>query len=265
MSLLYVISESKYKQYFSLRKFGYVFLLQLRYVDNASTLAELIIRQHDYLELADPNFITSLLKSKTEKMVLLLIDGYDEYTPGTNKDIDNLVKNGIGTCFVILTSRPGFLDKQIRDMFDGEIIIKGLSKENIRKGAERYLQSEEKGDKLLEQAQHIGVHELLKVPITLLMTCVVFSQKKELPKSKTELVKTIFQLSMDRSTLKLLNKKSQDMDNIDTLLNTLGDFSWQSLQNDVKQLLLDKVNCLFSYILVLLLLSQEITFFRRLA
>ena len=124
MSLLSVISESKGKQCFSVRKFDYVFLLQLRYVDRTSTLAELIIRQHAYLEEADPNFITSLLKSKTEMLVLLLIDGYDEYTPGTNKDIDNLVKNGIGTCFVILTSRPGFLDKQIRDTFDGELLLK---------------------------------------------------------------------------------------------------------------------------------------------
>ena len=49
------------------------------------------------------------------------------------------------------------------------------------------------------------------------MTCVVFSEKKELPKSKTELVKTVFELSMDRTTLKLLNKKSQDVDNIDIL------------------------------------------------
>ena len=50
-------------------------------------------------------------------------------------------------------------------------------------------------------------------------------------------------------------------------MNTLGNFSWQSLQNDVKQLLLDKVDCLFSYILPIfhLYISQGITFFRRLA
>ena len=244
-----MISESKGKQVVPLKKFGFVFLLQLRYVDGKSTLAELIIRQHKYLHNVDPNFIMSVLEGKMKVLVLLLVDGYDEYTPGTNKDIDKMIEQGIGHCFIILTSRPGFLDKQIRDMFGGEITIQGLSKENIKKCVEKYLQNKEKSDKLLEQAQHIGVDDLLKVPITMLMTCVVFDEKNELPKRKTELVRTIFELSMDRTTLKIFNKKSQNVENIDTLLNTLGNFSWQSLQNDVKQLLLDKVRlfCL-SYI-----------------
>ena len=38
--------------------------------------------------------------------------------------MDKVIKQGIGKCFVILTSRPGFLDKQIRDNFDGEITVK---------------------------------------------------------------------------------------------------------------------------------------------
>ena len=236
-----MISESKVKQIVPLRKFDFVFLLQLRYVDGKSTLAELIIKQHKYLHNVDPNFIMSVLEGKMKVLVLLLVDGYDEYTPGISKDIDKMIEQGIGNCFVILTSRPGFLNKQIRDMFDGEITIQGLSKENIKKCAEKYLQNKEKSDKLLEHAQHIGVDDLLKVPITMLMTCVVFDGKNELPKRKTELVRTIFELSMDRTMLEIFNKKSQDLENIDTLLDTLGNFSWQSLQNDVKQLLLDKV------------------------
>ena len=232
-----------------LDNFDFVLLIPLRYVDQTSSLAQLIINQHVYLEDIDHNFITLILKGKTNHNILLLLDGYDEYNHGTNQDIDKLVNQGIGNCLIILTSRPGYLDKQIRDMFGGEITIQGLSKENIKKCVEKYLQNKEKSDKLLEQAQHIGVDDLLKVPITMLMTCVVFDEKNELPKRKTELVRTIFELSMDRTTLKIFNKKSQNVENIDTLLNTLGNFSWQSLQNDVKQLLLDKVRlfCL-SYI-----------------
>ena len=221
-----------------MNQFDFVFLIQLRYVDKTSSLAQIIINQH-VLEEVDSNFITLILKGNTNHNVLLLIDGYDEYTPGTNKNIDKVIKHGFGNCYVVLTSRPGFLDKQIRDTIDGEIIIEGFSDENIKLCSSKYLQSIEKSGELLKQAKDVGIYELLRVPIVLLMTCVVFDEKQMLPLSKTDLATTIFKLSMDRTTLKMFKRKSQDMENIDILLHTLGEFSWQSLQNDVNQLLLN--------------------------
>ena len=157
-----------------LDNFDFVFLILLRYVDKTSSLAQfLIINQHVNIEDIDPNFITFILKGKTKHNVLLLLDGYDEYSPGTNQDIDKLVNQGIGKCLIILTSRPGFLDKEIRDKFDGEITIEGLSEENIKLCSSNYLQSEEKSDELLQQAKDAGIYNLLRVPIILLMACVV--------------------------------------------------------------------------------------------
>ena len=72
------------------------------------------------------------------------------------------------------------------------------------------------------------------------MTCVVYDEREMLPNKKTELVKTIFEMCMNRTTLKLSNRKSYDVESIEILL--LGKFSWQSLQNDVKQLSLNKVS-----------------------
>ena len=69
-------------------------------MDKTSRLAQLIINQHVYLEDTDPNFITLILKGKTNHNVLLLLDGYDEYNPGTNQDIDKLVNQGIGNCLI---------------------------------------------------------------------------------------------------------------------------------------------------------------------
>ena len=215
--------------------------MQLRYVDKTSNLAQLIINQHVYLEDIDPDVITLILKGKTNHNVLLLLDGYDEYTPGTNKDIDKLIKQGIGNCFVILTSRPAYLDKQTRDRFDGEISIEGFSSESISLCSEKYLQSKDKSYKLLLQAEKIGIDNLLNVPIVLLMTCVIFEEKQVLPKRKTELVQTIFELCMDRTTLKTFNKRSSDLKHIDKLLHKLGEFAWNSLQNGTQQLLLNKV------------------------
>ena len=210
-------------------------------MDKTSNLAQIIINQHVYLGDTDPNFITLILKGKTNHNVLLLLDGYDEYSPGTNQNIDKLVNQGIGSYLMILTSRPGYLDKQIRDRFDGEITIEGFSEENIKLCSSKYLQSEEKSHKLLQQANQTGIGDLLRIPIILLMTCVVYDEKKILPNKKTELVKTIFEMFMNRTTLKSSNRKSYNVESIEMIV--LGKFSWQALQNDVNQLLLNKVRC----------------------
>ena len=210
-------------------------------MDSVSCLAKLIITQHYDLKNLDNKYISDFVEGKTHAKVLLLLDGYDEYTPGTNKDIDHAISHGIGKCFVILTTRPGFLEKQDIDRFDKHLYIEGFSEENIKLCSSNYLQSKKKSNELLKQARDIGINDLLNIPIVLLMTCVVYDEKKMLPKSKTELLRTIFELSMDRSTLKIFKKKSSELNDIGSLLNTLGEFSWQSLQNDVQQLLINKV------------------------
>ena len=210
-------------------------------MDKTSSLAQIIINQHVYLEDIDPNFITLILNGKNNHNVLLLLDGYDEYTPGTNKDMDKVIKQGIGNCCVVLTSRPGFLDKQIRDKFHGEVIIEGFSEESIKLCTSKYLQSEDKSTKLLREARNAGIDDLLRVPIILLMTCVVYDERQMLPKRKTELVKIIFEMSLNRTTIKIFNTKSYTIGSIEILL--LGKFSWQSLQHHVNQLLLNQVSC----------------------
>ena len=69
-----------------------------------------------------------------------------------------------------------------------------------------------------------------------------------LPKKKTELVQTTFEMFMNRTILKLSNRKSYDVESIEIIL--LGKFSWHRLQNDVNQLLLNKVRCEKHYLKV---------------
>ena len=120
--------------------FDFVFLIPLRNVDENCSLAELVADEHD-LEKEDIPVILNLLKGKTKHKVLLLLDGYDEYTPGTNTELDRTIEKTIGKCFLILTSRPkegkDFTGK-IRKKMDGEVVIKGFSEENIMKCCSRY-------------------------------------------------------------------------------------------------------------------------------
>ena len=103
---------------------------------------EIIKKQYDLKRVA-AKYIESILEGETNHKVLLMLDGYDEYKPGTNDDIDSAIESTIGNCFLILTSQPGdYLSKSIRDKMDGEIVIEGFSEDNIIVCSTKYLKSE---------------------------------------------------------------------------------------------------------------------------
>ena len=83
-----------------------MFLVRLRYVKQHMTLTEVVQLQHNLRDIPK-KYIEDILKGKTKQRVLLMLDGYDEYSPGTNKDIDEAIEFGIGNCFLTLTSRSG--------------------------------------------------------------------------------------------------------------------------------------------------------------
>ena len=229
-----------------MNRFDFVFLLRLRYADKTSSLVELIVKQHEKLEVDDIQNIQSILKGKTKYRVLLILDGYDEYKPGSNKDIDRAIKATIGKCFLILTSRPDlpskegeYVSKEIRDRMDGEVIIEGFSEETIEKCSTQFLESEEDSKVMLKQAADTGIDVLLKVPIVLLMVCVLFSEHTSLPKTRTKIVKQIYELTIERTILKHFTSDIRGL--LDDLLFSLGELAWKALQTDVQQLLLQKV------------------------
>ena len=149
-----------------------------------SSLAEIVADEHD-LKKEDIEIVKYILTNHKHK-VLLLFDGYDEYTPGKNRELDQAIEKNTVNCFLILTSRPkegkDFTGKIRRNM-DGEMVIEGFSEENIKKCCSRYLGNEQEAEKLLEEANNnSGLYELLKVPILLLITSVLYSEdEKSLP------------------------------------------------------------------------------------
>ena len=109
---------------------------------------------------------------------------------------------------------------------DGEIQIKGFNEENIIEHANIYLENEEKCKDLLEQARCAGIFELLRIPISLLMVCVLYYTTEELPENKTKIIWKLVLMYIDRSALKHLGRKSSDISNLDEMLYLLGKLSW---------------------------------------
>ena len=228
--------------------FDFVFLIPLRNVDRNCSLAKIVADEHD-LERDDIDLLQDILKGKSEEKVLLLLDGYDEYTSGTNTELDRAIEKTLGTCLIILTFRPKEgkdFTENIRRKMHGEIVVEGFNEENIMKCCCRFLKSQSLAHKFLKEAQKRGqLYKLLKVPIMLLMTSVLFNEdeSRSLPERKTQLYKDLYKFVMDRSTLKPHNFGcySSEVLNLKEMLQTLRKFAFEALQNDVRQLLINKV------------------------
>ena len=205
-------------------------------------MAEIVKMQ---LELDDEDvptsYIDKVVKGKTKHKTLIILDGYDEYSGG-NKDIDKLITTPAKKCFLLLTSRFGdYLKKKVRSQMDGEIEIKGFSEENIKECSCRYLGSRRSSRRFMRQAKQSQIYELLRVPIVLLMSCMVFKDKNSLPETQTELFRITQEVIMDRTTLKTFRKKSSELKDLESWLDVLDEMSWEALQSNDRQLLLDKV------------------------
>ena len=196
------------------------------------------------LDEVPTHYIENVLNWKSENRTLIILDGYDEYTKG-NKDIDKLISSTTNKCFLLLTSRFGeYLKKSDRDRMDGEIVIKGFSEENVKKCSSLYLGNQQKSSDFLEQAKQSQIYKLLHVPIVLLMSCLVFTDKESLPKTQTELFSIARDIIIDRTTLKTFGKVSSELEELESWLEELNSMSWLALKSKERQLLLDEVRCL---------------------
>ena len=229
-----------------LSQFDFVFLIELCYVNDNSSLATVIIKQHGMKNKnVSESEIKSILDEKSNRKsgkVLLILDGYDEYRKGTNDDIDAAIEDTRGDCFLILTSRDGdYISEDILRKMDGEIEITGLSEDNILLFATKYLESEKLARNLIQKATKIGIYDLFHVPIILLMVAVLYYTKKELPESLTQIIERIVFMYVDCSTRKYFGKKASEVLGLDHLLFKLGELSLAALQDDTRQLFLSKV------------------------
>ena len=223
-----------------LSQFDLVFLIELRYVNDNSSLEQIIIKQHGLKgKSVSESQISSILE---EQSVLLLLDGYDEYQKGTNADIDAAIEDTVGNCFLMLTSRDGnYISKETLNKFDGEIEITGLSPSSIFQCAAKYLESEEMSNRLIQEASSLMITDLLQIPIILLMVCVLYFREKKLPKSHTAIIDKVVEMFLDRSALKHFGTKYRQIQGLEAKLYQLGELAWKTLKSKTRQLLLPQV------------------------
>ena len=187
--------------------FDFVFLIRLRDVKSDCSLEGIVAEQHELSEEQE-KLVRSLLDGSIQCNLLLCLDGYDGYKMGTNSEIDKAITNTKGKYLVLVTTRPGqYISRSVADKVNHQVKLKGYSDKEIKSIAKAYLRTNEKAEKLLDDMAKAGLHDLLKVPMILLMTLQMHGKLQSLPKGKTEIIWKIIQMCMDRATMRHIGQK----------------------------------------------------------
>lgn len=237
-----------------LAKFDTVFHIALRNVKNNKPIEEVIIEQHADLEdEVTPHEIQLLLHKQSNKKVLLLLDGYDEYKKGKNVDIDQAIGNKkLRNCWVILTSRENDQFYKVRDHMEAEAEIKGFDRRKIPEYIEKRMKSFGKGtqeakkltEQLLRQAESRGLvtqerffkdYGILCTPMLLNMICVLFAENQALPDTRTAVYDAIAARCILREQQRGRGGQlpvQEVLDKHRKALEKLGELAWQGLKGD---------------------------------
>ena len=226
--------------------FDFMFIVPLKNIDSNIPLEKVIIQQHD---LEDKDITEDEIKTILDSSKCLLVfDGYDEYKKDTNSDIDATISGKRENSFVLITSRPDYMDKKDRKNLDGEIQIVGLSDESITECIDRYFDNEDESRPvstnqdpmnsrdLIRKAKKQGIFSLFKIPILLLMLSVLHIETGLLPERRTDIIREIVLLYIKRA-----EEKNIEFEDPDVLLRHLGELSYDASQRKTHKLLIKKV------------------------
>ena len=183
-------------------------------------IENIIIAQHSGLEAnkVKPEEIRNILEGNpnSDGRVLLLIDGHDEYKPGTNLDIDKAIeKKSLWNCHLILTSREREEVGSIKEYMDAEFEIEGFDGNCIENCISRsFAHDDLKSDQLLLEAAANDLclpdgkggysYDLgfLMIPLFLNIICCLFLSKMALPRTKTAIMDSVVNKIIDREAIR---------------------------------------------------------------
>ena len=222
-----------------LNQYDFVFVIPMREVKGNETLEELILANHKGLGANCSTDVLATVLTENKHKVLVIFDGYDEYTPGTNTYIDKAIqKKTLWDTCILLTSRSCDKLLPIRDCMDAEAQIIGFSNENVEIFVEKFI-GKEKVTNFMAQAKKRGITDLLNIPIMLQMLCELYVSRKRLPSSRSGIVRAIVELCFEREKKKL--NKNWTFADIEPYLIQLGRLAWIGLNKNTQQYLLNRV------------------------
>ena len=169
-----------------------------------------------------------------QEKVLLILDGYDEYSAGEQSPVDEIwERNQLSECCVIVTSRQMTTEK-LRLPSDAQFEIDGFDGERQKKFARKFLKDKDDVQKFCTYLREQHLKDLAEIPLLLLILCLLWKEKdrKELPKKRVEIfnqfVKTLFHHMRGKQSAKSVFNIEDYSDE----LYALGRSAFEALIND---------------------------------
>ena len=169
-----------------------------------------------------------------QEKVLLILDGYDEYSAGEQSPVDEIwERNQLSDCCVIVTSRQMTTDK-LKLPSDAQFEINGFDDERQQEFARRFLKDEDDVRQFRTYLRKQDLEDLAEIPLLLLILCLLWKEKdsKELPKKRVEIfnqfVKTLFHHMREKQSAESVFNIEDYSDE----LYALGRSAFEALIND---------------------------------
>ena len=183
-----------------LEKFNLLLLIRLRDVCGISDLCTML-KTAELLSADDPMAVNNLCEyvRQNQEKVLLILDGYDEYSSGKSSLIHQIWRGSqLRDCCVMITTRP-VKEDELRVPSHAQFELNGFdSWEQKKQFASKILPDEEDVEGLLEYLRKHDLEEMAEIPLLLLMLCLPWKEKKhQLPTSRAKIYIGFIQTLLD--------------------------------------------------------------------
>ena len=220
-----------------LEKFNLLLLIRLRDVCGISDLCTML-KTAELLSADDPMAVNNLCEyvRQNQEKVLLILDGYDEYSGGKSSLIHQIWRGSqLRDCCVMITTRP-VKEDELRVPSHAQFELNGFdSWEQKKQFANKILPDEEDVEGLLEYLRKHDLVKMAEIPLLLLMLCLLWKKKKpQLPTSRAEIYVEFIQTLLDHMAIKDSDNVATDksIDEYQEELSKIGKLAFDALLED---------------------------------
>ena len=220
-----------------LKKFALLLLIRLRDVCHSRDVCAML-ETAKLLSADEPKAVNNLYEyvRQNQEKVLLILDGYDEYSGGTSSLIHQIWRGDqLRLCCVIITTRPENED-ELRVPSHAQFELNGFdSLKQKKQFASKILPDEEDVKGLLEYLEKHDLMEMAEIPLLLLMLCLLWKEKKhQSPTSRAEIYVGFIQTLLDHMAIKDSENVPTDksMDEYQDELCKIGKLAFDALLED---------------------------------
>ena len=217
-----------------LKKFAVVLLIKLRDVCNTQDFCAML-QKAELLSAGDPMVFSQLYDYilRNQEKVLLIFDGYDEYSAGTSPVHQIWRGSQLRDCTLLVTTRPRKKD-ELRPGSHAQFEIKGFDHWQVETFARKFLRDQTEVLKFTHFLYKHHLWDLAEIPLLLLMLVLSWkvSDYQGPSTSRADVYNSFCQTLLDHVTAKASDETFRSMDEYREELAKLGELAWQALLND---------------------------------